>query len=526
MAMTRLESSQIAHKSFGGSAVASTIDAKLLQYASIFDYMSAAQIADVKTAAGLLDVSLVIVNATLDCVTAGKALFFPAGTYTCTTITAQAGMKWVGESPITTVIKLKNGTNANLLNSLTYTVDDASIESMRFDGNRANNTAGHVITLYGNRTRLSNIVVVNAPHTGIITNHDPSGGERLTGIEGYFNEITVDTCGQSGWIHLGPNDSQFNKVTIIDTSLSSSLSHYGMYLGSDTRGATVTVGNGRFNDLHTWNRPAVTGFPNAAVYVATSGNNFTNSHFECGNTCVSIVGNFNTFAACDYYAPDGNTAVYISGNTNNVGGTVWHYAGLPAYTGVLLIGAGNLLNLTCDGGNPTSAFTVINFSDSALGFNSVTIAGYLGAASTLYAGTPNVTDHVNIITGGPGGANLMQRASNSRVAYTPVITAGTGTLTTASATGTYRRFNKTVELQMVVTVTTNGTGAAYISATLPVQAASGGEYILVGRNTTTGKLLQAEILSGDTSIRIFNYDNTYPVASGQVLQISGNYESI
>ena len=517
----------ISYAPSGYGAVTTNVQSKLRQYVSVFDYMTTAQINDVQTAAGLLDVASAIITATTACVTAGKALFFPAGTYTCTTITAQAGMKWVGESSTTTIIKLKNGTNANLVNSLTYSIDDASIECMKFDGNRSGNTSGNVILLYGNRIRMDDLIVVNAPQTGIITNHDPSGAARLSGIEGYFNEITIDTCGESGWIHYGPNDSHFNKVIIIDPSLNSSLAFYGMYLGNDTRGAVTTTGNGRFNDLHTWNRGDATSFPNAAVYIATSGNNFTNSHFECGGTCVTIAGNFNTFAACDYYAPDGSAAIYLSGNTNNVSGTIWHYAGLPGYTGLILIGIGNLINLTCDGGNPTSIFTAINFADSATGYNNVTMAGYLGAASTLYSGTPNVTDIVNIVTGGPNGSSLIQTLPSVWTTYTPTVSSAIGTLTTASATGRYIKNGKTVQLQMAITISANGTGSGNINATFPIQANLTTEFIFAGRNNTTGKMLQGEILAGANYIRIFNYDNSYPIdVDGEILYISGTYESI
>tara|TARA_R110000868_G_scaffold96010_7_gene264133 strand:- start:828 stop:2720 length:1893 start_codon:yes stop_codon:yes gene_type:complete len=525
--------SLISYAPSGYGAVTTNVQAKLRQYVSVFDFMTTAQINDVQTAAGVLDVAAVIMTATTACVTAGKTLFFPAGTYTCTTITAQARMKWVGESSITTIIKLKNGTNANLVNCLTYTIDDASIECMKFDGNRAGNTSGNVILLYGNRTRMDDVTIVNAPQDGVITNHDPSGAARLGGIEGYFNEISIDTCGGSGWVHYGPNDSHFNKIIIVDTSLTTSLANYGMFLGTSSRTEIIggiptlvtTNGNGRFNDLHTWNRGNTTNYPSAGVYVATGGNNFTNCHFECGNSCLAIAGNINTFAACDYYAPDGGAAIYLTGGTNNVSGTVWHYSGLQPYVGIALLGFGNVINLTCDGGNPTSAFTAIQFSD-AIGYNNVTMAGYLGAAATLYSGTPNATDIVNITATGPNGAVLIQTIPNSWTAYTPSITAGTGTITTSSSTGRYIKTSKTVNIQMSITITTNGTGSISVIASLPYQA-SPFEFVLAGRNTTTGKMLQAEIIPGANYIRIFNYDNSYPInVNGEILHISGIYEAL
>lgn len=110
-------------------------------------------------------------------------------------------------------------------------------------------------------------------------------------------------------------------------------------------------------------------------------------------------------------------------------------------------------------------------------------------------------------------------------AYTPTVTAQTGTLTTVSATGASLTIGKTVLLVINITITTNGTGSGWIKATLPATSASGVNVVLSGReDATTGKMLQARITSGSTFAEIFNYDGSYAGGNGNVLYVSGIYQ--
>jgi hypothetical protein len=239
---------------------------------------------------------------------------------------------------------------------------------------------------------------------------------------------------------------------------------------------------------------------------------------------LNIASNFNTFAACAYYAPRTGYAVNISATSsaNYLDGALGltFYSGNANYTGVNLAGAGNTLNLTAGG-----AIKAINFGDSATGSNFVRINGYIDAGGAAYTGTQAADDDILIQIAGAGGGQLVQSTPHVWTAYTPTITAGSGTITTVSATGRYIRNGATVQLQIAVTMTTNGTGAGNIYATLPVQAAAH-EYVIAGRNNTTGKMLQGDIISGATEIRIFDYTNAYPIANGQIIYVSGSYESL
>ena len=104
--------------------------------------------------------------------------------------------------------------------------------------------------------------------------------------------------------------------------------------------------------------------------------------------------------------------------------------------------------------------------------------------------------------------------------WTPVPTAEAGTLTTVSASGKYAKIGKVVAVQLVITITTNGTGSGAIRSNLPIN--NDFVTIITGRETNaTGKLLQGLINSN--AINIYNYDNTYPGGDGHTLYMTGIY---
>jgi hypothetical protein len=108
-------------------------------------------------------------------------------------------------------------------------------------------------------------------------------------------------------------------------------------------------------------------------------------------------------------------------------------------------------------------------------------------------------------------------------AYTPTITAGSGTFTTLGAvSGKYMTIGKVSFVLVSIAITTNGTAATYVRATLPNTAV--GTAVIAGREmSVTGKMLFA--LPSGASMTIAYYDNTYPGVSGGLLIVSGCYEN-
>lgn len=110
-------------------------------------------------------------------------------------------------------------------------------------------------------------------------------------------------------------------------------------------------------------------------------------------------------------------------------------------------------------------------------------------------------------------------------AYTPTVTAQSGTFTSVTGTGRYKTIGKTTFVQIAVGITTNGTAGSWVIASLPNTAGSAVQ-ILAGRATVLStKMLQGQINGGGTTVAILNYDNSYPGATGEQLVLSGVYES-
>jgi hypothetical protein len=132
-------------------------------------------------------------------------------------------------------------------------------------------------------------------------------------------------------------------------------------------------------------------------------------------------------------------------------------------------------------------------------------------------GITNFSVPLPVALGGTGNSGT------AWTAYTPTITAGAGTFTSVSATGRFKTIGKTVFIQIDIAITSNGTAASDVLATLPVAAFSNA--VLVGRAANvSGKILQG-LLNGSQAA-IVNYDNSYPGATGEALHLSGVYESV
>jgi hypothetical protein len=120
---------------------------------------------------------------------------------------------------------------------------------------------------------------------------------------------------------------------------------------------------------------------------------------------------------------------------------------------------------------------------------------------------------------------LQNDLGNPWTAYTPIITAGTGSVTSATSSGSYTQVGRLVFLSQTCTITTIGSAGAWIGLSLPV-AAGPGYYQLNGReNAFTGKMLLGEISSGSTRSLIQFYDGTAAFGNGSILQLSGVYEA-
>lgn len=86
MAITKPPSSMVTYDQGGTGSVERTLESRLQDSVSVFDYMTSAEIADVQAETGAVDVTTAI-NTALTALPSGGTLYFPFGRYAVTTLT-------------------------------------------------------------------------------------------------------------------------------------------------------------------------------------------------------------------------------------------------------------------------------------------------------------------------------------------------------------------------------------------------------------------------------------------------------
>lgn len=105
--------------------------------------------------------------------------------------------------------------------------------------------------------------------------------------------------------------------------------------------------------------------------------------------------------------------------------------------------------------------------------------------------------------------------------WSPVVTSGTGSITSYTAAGKYTKIGRQVTLTWFIAVTNNGTGGGFIQVTgAPFSAAVG--------NTAAHMYNQSNAVSGagaisGTTLFMTNYLGAYPVVTGQTLNCAITY---
>jgi hypothetical protein len=113
--------------------------------------------------------------------------------------------------------------------------------------------------------------------------------------------------------------------------------------------------------------------------------------------------------------------------------------------------------------------------------------------------------------------------SGAYTSYTPTLSASSGSFTSASVAGNYKRIGKVCVTRFQVTITTNGTASGVILITMP--------FTSTGYATGTWREVQSignagqTFLSSSTQIGMTNFsDNSYPGANGRTFQGTIIYE--
>lgn len=116
-------------------------------------------------------------------------------------------------------------------------------------------------------------------------------------------------------------------------------------------------------------------------------------------------------------------------------------------------------------------------------------------------------------------------ADDPWVSFTPTVSATSGTITSASATGYYIRRGKIVYVKIAITITTNGTGAGALGVTLPMATVGSMGSTFAGKERAiTGKGIIGYADAGVSVMYMQFADGTYCGENGYVINMSGFYE--
>lgn len=119
------------------------------------------------------------------------------------------------------------------------------------------------------------------------------------------------------------------------------------------------------------------------------------------------------------------------------------------------------------------------------------------------------------------GYRLANLTDSAWTAYTPTITAGSGTFTTVSATGKYKDVGKIRFVEIVVSITSAGTAAGYVRATHP--ATTNNNAVVNGVEVSSNLALTGRNPT-NAGVDIYKYDGTYRGSTGDTLLIHYFYE--
>lgn len=163
----------------------------------------------------------------------GGEVRLPPGTIRCN-VTLPAKVILVGEGVDKTTLKAVAGSNAAVVQGLNfatltgkaYAVGDislgcyqAGLRNLTVDGDKASQTSGWAVRLWGRSLVLTDVQVQNGKDGGLwteFTTHDAGTNSDL--LEGFFDRIKIANCSGDGWRFRGPHDSTVtNFVTVSNT---------------------------------------------------------------------------------------------------------------------------------------------------------------------------------------------------------------------------------------------------------------------------------------------------------------------
>lgn len=270
----------------------------------------------------------------------GGIVFYPGGTYLTGNQPIYSNVIDTGAGTAATIIKLKNGANADLFSGQTSLINlsasygTGSVGSLsRFgwsnltlDGNKANQSSGpsYPIRVYGYGFFLENVVLRNGYSGGILC--DWNGGNNVVGTDNmearWKNVISRDHFGEYVTIG-GPHDSQIVNITCfnLDGSTHSHLFH-----------ACPNAGGLQISNIHcygSYGGSACPGLMETKVYIS-------NGEFESTDFyCLVLLGPGSTFSGTCYSSNYAGIKLGQNSGETPIPGQILQSAGVTTYQGII-----------------------------------------------------------------------------------------------------------------------------------------------------------------------------------------------
>jgi hypothetical protein len=149
----------------------------------------------------------------------------------------------------------------------------------------------------------------------------------------------------------------------------------------------------------------------------------------------------------------------------------------------------------------------------------------LGTGVATFLATPSSANLASAITDEAGSGSLTFGLGDAWTAYTPTITAGSGSFTTVSASGRYKTVGKYCSFSVDIVCTSVGTAGAYINMPLPNSLNPKINCTMAGINRSSGAAVTVLAYAASNTANLFLYNGTFPITSGQTITVSGTFET-
>ncbi|HMH31065.1 MAG TPA: glycosyl hydrolase family 28-related protein, partial [Methylomirabilota bacterium] len=361
-------------------------------------------------------------------------------------ILMRSGVELIGVGKAVT-ITLASGANKDILsvpNFATLTgsgqanMDPASeatgpsrfaVRNLTFDGNRANQSSGEGVRLYGFNYELDSLTIQNCYGNGLWTEWGAPGNTTPSqAFEARYQGLKIRLNGRHGWVHRGPSDARADDISIEGNRQNQS-NTTGIGLWTKGNAGGLQIGKLHIWGLyytHTWGMVADAGFSSSGLEAegATNGQVLLRASASMIGGVIFYLASSSYMRGCGLQIGDDSTTpgLLTSGSSETLE---------PATKTVFANGCiidTRIQNFTGDTSRRAGLRWVKSKYSQVLG----SVFAFNIPATTVHSDS-NGTDVSNWTSGSPGTLSLNK---TGYAAGTPHLPPGGGTATVVTSNGT------------------------------------------------------------------------------------------